>query len=54
LKVSAALTSLGAVAGIWYGVSQRKSFWSIAGFAILFSVGGAALGTVYGALNDKK
>jgi len=54
MKVSAALTSLGAVAGIWYGVSQRKSFWTTAGFAILFSVGGAALGTAYNALNDKR
>ena len=53
MRVSAALSSIGAVTGIWYGVSQKKSFWTTAGFAILFSIGGAALGTAYNALTDK-
>lgn len=42
-----ALASVGAVVGIYYGVSKRKSFWVTAGFTILFSVGGAALGATY-------
>ena len=45
MKLTSALSSFGAVAGIFYGVKQNKSFWTTAGFAILFSIGGAALGT---------
>lgn len=53
MQVSSALSSLGAVAGIAYGVSNRKSFWTTAGFAILFALGGAALGTAYNAITNK-
>ena len=40
-------SSIGAIAGIWYGVSKSKGFWATAGFTILFAVGGAALGSIY-------
>lgn len=53
MRVSSALSSLGAVAGIAYGVSKKKSFWTTAGFAILFAIGGAAIGTAYNALTEK-
>jgi hypothetical protein len=53
MNVTSALTSLGAVYGIYYGVTKRKSFWTTAGFTILFSIGGAALGTAYNAITDK-
>ena len=39
--------SLGAIVGIWYGVSKNKGFWATAGFTILFAIGGTALGSVY-------
>ena len=52
MQVSSALSSLGAVAGIAYGVSQKKSFWTTAGFVILFAIGGAALGNAYSAIKD--
>ena len=52
MKLSSALSSLGAVAGIAYGVSQKKSFWTTAGFTILFAIGGAALGTAYNAIKN--
>ena len=54
MKVSTALSSLGAVAGIYYGVSNKKSFWTTAGFTILFAIGGAALGTAYNAISNKQ
>lgn len=40
-------TSAGAIGGIVYGVKNHKSFWTTAGFAILFSLGGAVLGGAY-------
>jgi hypothetical protein len=40
-------SSLGAIVGIWYGVSKNKGFWATAGFTILFAIGGTALGSVY-------
>jgi len=39
------LTSIGALGGIAYAVSKKKSFWTTAGFAILFALTGAAIGT---------
>ena len=53
MRLSSALSSLGAVAGIAYGVSNRKSFWTTAGFAILFAIGGAALGTAYNSITNQ-
>jgi hypothetical protein len=49
MKVNATsgLSSLGAVLGIYYGVSKGKGFWATAGFTLLFSIGGAALGNAY-------
>jgi len=47
VDVTKVLSSLGAVAGIYYGVTKGKGFWVTAGFALLFSVGGAALGSAY-------
>lgn len=46
MKIAPTLSSVGAIAGIYYGVKNKKSFWTTVGFTILFSVGGAALGTV--------
>ena len=45
MDITSGLTSVGAIGGIAYGVSKKKSFWTTAGFAILFAIGGAALGT---------
>ena len=45
MNLSGGLTSVGAIIGVFYGVSQRKSFWTTAGFTILFALGGAAAGT---------
>ena len=47
MEVSKALTSLGAVAGIYYGVTKNKGFWATAGFTLLFAIGGSALGNFY-------
>jgi len=53
MKVSSALSSLGAVGGIYYGVTKSKGFWTTAGFAILFAIGGAALGNAYESITNK-
>jgi hypothetical protein len=45
MDVTSSLTSIGAFGGIAYAVSKKKSFWTTAGFAILFAVVGAAVGT---------
>ena len=45
-KLTAVLTSAGAVYGIYAGTKGAKGFWQTAGMALLFSFGGAALGTV--------
>jgi hypothetical protein len=52
-KVTAVLTSAGAVYGIWLGTKGQKGFWQTAGMALLFSFGGAALGTVYETVTTK-
>lgn len=45
MDVTTGLISVGAIGGIAYGVSKNKSFWTTAGFAILFAIAGAGLGT---------
>ena len=47
MDVTKSLSSLGAVLGIYYGVSKSKGFWATAGFTILFAVGGASIGKAY-------
>ena len=37
----------GAMAGIFYGISKKHSFWGIAGFSVLFAAGGAAVCIAY-------
>ena len=51
MNVNKALTSIGAFGGIVYGVSKNKPFWGVAGYAILFGIAGAALGTAYESIN---
>jgi hypothetical protein len=53
MQLTSALSSGGAVLGIYYGISKNKSFWTTAGFAILFSLGGAALGTFINTVTEK-
>lgn len=48
-----ALSSIGAISGIVYGVSQRKSFWGTAGFAVVFAIGGAAIGMIINNKNEE-
>jgi hypothetical protein len=52
MNLTSALTSVGAVGGIAYGVSKKKSFWTTIGFTILFSIGGAALGTAIQSIKE--
>jgi hypothetical protein len=54
MDVQKTLTSLGAVGGIVYGVSKQKGFWATAGFALLFSIAGVALGTAYNSITSSK
>jgi len=44
--------SLGAIIGIYYGVSKGKGFWHVAGYSILFALGGVALEKVYQSLKN--
>lgn len=53
MKVGTTLTTLGAIGGLAYGVSKQKSFWTTAGFTILFAIVGAAVGTGIQAMTDK-
>lgn len=53
MNVTSALTSLGALGGLTYSVTKGKSFWTTAGFTILFAISGAALGTAYEAIYSK-
>ena len=46
-------SSAGAIAGIYYGIKTKKSFWGTVGYTILFSIGGAALGTAINTLTNK-
>ena len=46
------LISAGAIGGIVYGMKNHKSFWTTAGFAILFSFGGAVLAGTYYAIKN--
>jgi hypothetical protein len=47
MRLTSALSSAGAILGIYYGVTKNKSFWTTAGYTLLFSIGGAALGSIY-------
>ena len=47
MEVSKALTSVGAVAGLYYGVTRNKGFWGTAGFTLLFALSGVAVGKFY-------
>ena len=53
-KVTAVLTSGGAIYGIWMGTKGAKGFWQTAGMALLFSFAGAAIGTVYETVTAKE
>lgn len=52
-KTTTILTSVGALAGIYYGVKNQKGFWATAGFALLFSIAGAAAGSAIQAAQSK-
>jgi hypothetical protein len=45
MDISTGLTSVGAITGIAYAVSKKKSLWTTAGFAIIFAIAGAGLAT---------
>jgi hypothetical protein len=45
MDITSGLTSVGAISGIAYGVSKKKSLWTTAGFAIIFAIAGAGLAT---------
>jgi hypothetical protein len=47
MEASNALTSIGAVSGLYYGVTRNKGFWGTAGFTLLFALGGVAVGKFY-------
>jgi hypothetical protein len=46
------MTSVGALGGIVYGMNRSKSFFTVAGFCLLFAVTGAAIGTGYETLKQ--
>jgi hypothetical protein len=52
-QLTSILTSGGALVGIIYGVSKQKAFWATAGFALLFSIAGAAAGSVIQSIKNK-
>jgi hypothetical protein len=47
------LVSIGAITGIYYGVSKGKGFWGTAAFVVLFAIGGAALAEAYKYINPE-
>ena len=47
MDVTKGLTSVGAVFGLYYGVTKNKGFWVTAGLTLISAIGGAALGTFY-------
>lgn len=47
MNATSTMTSVGAMCGVAYGISQKKSFWTTTGFALLFAIAGAALGATY-------
>ena len=51
-KITPTLISAGAMGGLLYGIYKQKSFWTTAGFTLLFAFGGAALGTTYEAIKS--
>jgi hypothetical protein len=42
----------GAMAGIFYGISKKHSFWGIAGYSVLFAAAGAGVGLAYQKLKN--
>ena len=52
MNISGGLSSVGAIIGVFYGVSQRKSVWTTAGLTILFALGGAAAGVAIKQFSD--
>ena len=46
-----ALTSVGALGGIAYGISKSKSFWVMAGYSVIFALTGYAVGKGIQSLN---
>jgi len=38
---------IGAMAGIFYGISKQQTFWGIAGYSVLFAAAGAGVGLAY-------
>jgi hypothetical protein len=52
MKIGSALTTIGAIGGLAYGVSKRKSFWTTAGFTLVFAIAGAAVGTAINTISE--
>jgi hypothetical protein len=52
MNLSSGLSSVGAIIGVFYGVTQRKSVWTTAGLTILFAIGGAATGVAIKQFSD--
>jgi len=50
LMVTSGLSSIGAIGGIAYAVSKRKTFWVTATYGLVFAIAGAAVGTI---INNK-
>lgn len=45
MRYAPTLSGIGALTGLYIAMSKRKSFWTTAGFCLLFGLSGAALGT---------
>lgn len=52
MDITKGLTSVGAIAGIAYGISKSKSFWITAGYCIAFAAGGCAIGIAIQSKNN--
>ena len=44
MEYTSGLTSLGALAGVFYGIKKQKKFWGTAGYVVIFSLVGASIG----------
>lgn len=53
VKVQNALSSIGAIYGIYYGAKKGKGFWVTAGYALVFAISGSLLGTAYNQIKNK-
>lgn len=49
-----ALTTVGAMVGLGYGVLKNKPFWTTAILTVVFATGGAALGTAIQKISNEK